>query len=98
MCRTRHLILRASTSVAAIQVSPRNGDSAADSDKSGASLCCIGRHHLVHHQLTVIAANLREYIKDPQARVKGNHMPFGGLSNLEDIDDIIAYRKALSPI
>jgi len=40
-------------------------------------------------------ANLREYIKDPQAKVKGNRMPFGGLSNPEDIDDVIAYLKAL---
>jgi len=45
--------------------------------------------------LTWGEANLREYIKDPQAKVKGNHMPFGGLSNLEDIDDIIAYLKTL---
>jgi len=40
-------------------------------------------------------ANLREYIKDPQARVKGNRMPFGGLSDPADIDDVIAYLKTL---
>jgi len=38
---------------------------------------------------------LRDYIKDPQTKVKGNRMPFGGLSNLEDINDIVAYLKAL---
>jgi cytochrome c len=43
--------------------------------------------------LTWDEANLREYIKDPQARVKGNRMPFGGLSSLVDIDDVIAYLK-----
>ena len=45
--------------------------------------------------LTWDEANLSEYIKDPQAKVKGNRMPFGGLSNPEDIDDVIAYLKAL---
>jgi cytochrome c len=45
--------------------------------------------------LTWDEVNLREYIKDPQARVKGNRMPFGGLSNPEDIDDIIAYLRSL---
>jgi cytochrome c len=38
-------------------------------------------------------ANLREYIKDPQAKVPGNRMPFGGLDNPADIDDVIAYLK-----
>ena len=37
--------------------------------------------------------NLRDYIKDPQAKVKGNRMPFGGLSDPKDIDDVIAYLK-----
>jgi cytochrome c len=36
-------------------------------------------------------ANLRAYIKDPQAKVPGNRMPFGGLDDPKDIDDIIAY-------
>jgi cytochrome c len=40
-------------------------------------------------------ANLREYITDPQARVKGNRMPFGGLSDPADVDDVIAYLKTL---
>jgi cytochrome c len=38
-------------------------------------------------------ANLRDYIKDPQAKVKGNRMPFGGLNKPAEIDDIIAFLK-----
>jgi len=38
-------------------------------------------------------ASLREYIKDPQAKVPGNRMPFGGLDNPADIDAVIAYLK-----
>ena len=37
--------------------------------------------------------NLRAYIADPQTKVKGNRMPFGGLSKPEDIDDVVAYLK-----
>ena len=40
-------------------------------------------------------ANLREYIQDPQAKVKGNRMPYGGLTDGKDVDDIIAYLKVL---
>jgi cytochrome c len=40
-------------------------------------------------------ANLRDYIKDPQAKVKGNRMPYGGISDPKDVDDIIAYLKIL---
>jgi cytochrome c len=39
--------------------------------------------------------NLRAYILEPQAKVKGNRMPFGGVSKPEDADDIIAYLKTL---
>jgi cytochrome c len=38
-------------------------------------------------------ANLREYIADPQAKVKGNRMPFDGLHDPKDVDDIVAYLK-----
>jgi len=38
-------------------------------------------------------ANLRAYLKNPQAKVKGNRMPFAGLSNPKDIDDVIAFLK-----
>ena len=37
------------------------------------------------------AANLREYLHDPQAKVKGNHMPFSGYSNIGDAADVAAY-------
>ena len=39
--------------------------------------------------------NLREYIKDPQAKVRGNRMPYSGLADDKDVDDIIAYLKTL---
>lgn len=39
--------------------------------------------------------NLREYIKDPQAKVKGNRMPYAGLTDGKDVDDIVAYLKTL---
>src|SRR2546428_4542048 len=39
--------------------------------------------------------NLRAYIEDPQSKVKGNRMPYGGLANAADIDDVIAYPKTL---
>jgi cytochrome c len=38
-------------------------------------------------------ANLRDYLKDPQAKVKGNRMPFAGLNDPKDLDDLIAYLK-----
>jgi cytochrome c len=37
------------------------------------------------------AGNLRQYLADPQAKVKGNRMPFSGLNDPKDIDDVIAY-------
>jgi cytochrome c len=43
--------------------------------------------------LTWDDADLKAYVKDPQAKVKGNRMPFGGLSSDADIDDVIAYLK-----
>ena len=39
--------------------------------------------------------NLRAYISDPQAKVKGNRMPYGGMGDPKDVDDIIAYLKVL---
>jgi cytochrome c len=38
-------------------------------------------------------ANLRDYIKDPQAVVKGTRMSFGGLTDPKEVDDVIAYLK-----
>jgi len=40
-------------------------------------------------------ANLREYLADPQAKVKGNRMPFSGLSDPKDLDDMVAYLATL---
>jgi cytochrome c len=37
--------------------------------------------------------NLRAYISDPQAKVKGNRMPYGGVTDPKDVDDLIAYLK-----
>jgi cytochrome c len=39
--------------------------------------------------------NLHDYIADPQAKVKGNRMPYGGVTNASDVDDIIAYLGTL---
>ena len=36
-------------------------------------------------------ADLRDYLRDPQAKVKGNHMPFSGFANARDADDVVAY-------
>jgi cytochrome c len=38
-------------------------------------------------------ANLREYIADPQGKVRGNRMPFDGLHDPKDVDDIVEYIK-----
>jgi cytochrome c len=43
--------------------------------------------------LTWDEANLRDYIANPQAKVKGNRMPFGGLNKPDDVDDVVAYLK-----
>ncbi|HEY2527832.1 MAG TPA: cytochrome c family protein [Xanthobacteraceae bacterium] len=40
-------------------------------------------------------ANLRAYLTDPQAKVKGNRMPFSGLKDVKDVDDVIAYLEQL---
>ena len=40
-------------------------------------------------------ANLREYLTDPQAKVKGNRMPFSGMPNANDVNDVIAYLVTL---
>lgn len=37
------------------------------------------------------AENLRAYLLDPQARVKGNRMPFGGVANPAEADDLVAF-------
>jgi cytochrome c len=37
------------------------------------------------------ATNLRAYLIDPQEKVKGNRMPFGGVANPAEADDLVAY-------
>ena len=39
--------------------------------------------------------NLREYIADPQAKIKGNRMQYDGLRGATDVDDVVAYLKTL---
>lgn len=48
---------------------------------------------MMRAKLTWGEPDLRDYLKDPQAKVKGNRMPFGGLSDPKDIDDVVAYLK-----
>jgi cytochrome c len=48
---------------------------------------------MMRANLTWDETNLRDYIKDPQAKVKGNRMPFAGLTDPKDVDDVIAYLK-----
>jgi cytochrome c len=48
---------------------------------------------MLRASLTWDEADLHAYIKDPQAKVKGNRMPFGGLASDQDIDDVVAYLK-----
>jgi cytochrome c len=37
------------------------------------------------------AASLRDYLHDPQGKVKGNHMPFSGYPDVKDAEDVAAY-------
>jgi len=45
--------------------------------------------------LTWTDENLKEYIADPQTKVKGNRMALTGTLEPGEIDDIIAYLKTL---
>jgi len=45
--------------------------------------------------LTWDEATLKEYLRDPQAKVKGTRMPFSGFENPNDVDDIVAYLVTL---
>ena len=42
-------------------------------------------------------ANLKEYLKNPKAKVPGTKMIFAGLPNEKDVDDVIAYLKQFGP-
>jgi len=61
--------------------------------KSGALADFRYSNAMLRANLTWDEANLRDYIKDPQGKVKANRMPFGGLSDGKDLDDLIAYLK-----
>jgi cytochrome c len=39
---------------------------------------------------------LRGYLVDPQQVVKGNRMPFSGLRDPKDVDDVVAYLKTFN--
>jgi cytochrome c len=45
--------------------------------------------------LTWTEANLREYLTNPQGKVKGNRMPFSGYPNGNDASDVVAYLTTL---
>ena len=61
--------------------------------KSGALPDFRYSNAMLRANLTWDDASLRDYIKDPQAKVKGNRMPFAGLSDPKDVDDVIAFLK-----
>jgi cytochrome c len=42
-------------------------------------------------------ATLKEYLKNPRAKVLGTKMIFPGLSKPEDIDNVVAYLKQFGP-
>jgi cytochrome c len=46
-------------------------------------------------EITWDQANLEEYIADPQKKVRGNRMPFPGLTSPTDVEDVIAYLKTM---
>jgi cytochrome c len=47
--------------------------------------------------LTWDEATLKEYLKNPRAKIPGTKMIFPGLSNEADIDNVIAYLKQFGP-
>jgi cytochrome c len=50
---------------------------------------------MTRSNITWTETNLREYLMDPQGKVKGNRMPFSGMPNRTDVDDIIAHLATL---
>jgi cytochrome c len=40
-------------------------------------------------------SNLKAFIGNPQSKVKGNRMPFGGIAVASDVEDLVAYLKVL---
>ena len=47
--------------------------------------------------LTWDEATLKEYLKDPKAKIPGTKMIFPGLQNQADTDNLIAYLKQFGP-
>src|SRR5579871_5891253 len=47
--------------------------------------------------LTWDEATLKEYLKNPRAKIPGTKMIFAGLTKDADIDDVIAYLKQFGP-
>jgi cytochrome c len=47
--------------------------------------------------LTWDEATLKDYLKNPRAKIHGTKMAFAGLSKEEDIDNVIAYLKTFGP-
>jgi cytochrome c len=45
--------------------------------------------------LTWDEKTLHEFLSDPQAKVAGTRMPFGGLTDPKDVDDVVAYLGTL---
>jgi cytochrome c len=50
---------------------------------------------MTRSNITWTETKLREYLMDPQGTVKGNRMPFSGMTNRTDVDDIIAHLATL---
>jgi cytochrome c len=45
--------------------------------------------------LTWDETTLKQFLADPQAKVPGTRMPFGGLGEAKDVDDVVAYLATL---
>ena len=45
--------------------------------------------------ITWTEQNLKDYLTDPQGKVKANRMPFSGLPNTNDVADVVAYLQTL---
>jgi cytochrome c len=50
---------------------------------------------MTRSNITWTEADLKEFLSDPQGKVKGNRMPFSGLPNRADVDDLVAYLTTL---
>ena len=48
------------------------------------------RANLVWDEMT-----LRQFVANPQAKVAGTRMPFDGLTDAKDVDDVVAYLATL---